>query len=82
MFGADKEAHTDALIKAVVAKVGPKIDRRQHQGVPALKKEKLWYRQALGHRGKEGKHPWQELHHQAASPSGYQVLTDKNTLLH
>lgn len=24
MFGADKKAHTDAFIKAVVAKVGPK----------------------------------------------------------
>lgn len=82
MFGANKQAHTDAFFKAVVAKVGPKNDRRHHQGVPTLEKEKLWHRQALRRQGKEGKHPWQELHHQAASPSGYQVLTDKNILLH
>lgn len=75
MFGADKEAHTDALFKAVVAKVGPKIDRRHHQGVPTLEKEKLWHRQALGRQGKASLAG-------AASPSGYQVLTDKNTLLH
>lgn len=25
MFGADKQAHADALFKAVVAKVGPKM---------------------------------------------------------
>lgn len=52
MFGADKEAHTDTFFKAVVAKVGPKIDRRHHQGVPTLEKEKLWHRQALGRQGK------------------------------
>lgn len=74
MFGADKQAHTDA-------KVGTENDRRRHHGVPTLK-EKLWHRKALGRQGKEGKHPWQQLHHQAASPSGYQVLTGKNTLLH
>lgn len=42
MFGADKQAHTDALFKAVVAKVGPKNDRRHHQGVPVCGTDKLW----------------------------------------
>lgn len=52
MFGANKQAHTDAFFKAVVAKVGPKHDRRHHQGVPTLEKEKLWHRQALRCQGK------------------------------
>lgn len=78
MFGADKKAHTDAFIKAVVAKVGPKKMKGD-----ITKESQPWRRrQALGRRGKEGKLPWQELHHRAASPSGYQVLIDKNTLLH
>lgn len=69
MFGADKQAHTDA-------KVGPKNDRRHHQGVPVCAQK------SFGTSKERGKHPWRQLHHQAASPSGYQVLTEKNTLLH